>query len=98
MRGKEKAAQPRGGEEAPEIIDKKSLKQKLLSFLHEKENVLAALRRYSGKGSKKSDRDMARFNELTECADTLLSEGCGNILVPCDIKNGFRMILFGYLQ
>jgi len=48
-------------------------------LLNEKENALAALRRYSGKGANKNDRDMTKFNELTECADTLLSEGCGNI-------------------
>jgi len=56
--------------------DTVKLKKKLVSYLNEKENTLAALRRYSAKGPA---RDMDKFNTLTECADELLSLGFGDI-------------------
>lgn len=79
MRGKQdtKAQQNLDQGEQPKV-DKVALKTKLISFLNEGENALAALRRYSGKNKK--DGDMAKFNELTELADVLLSEGCANII------------------
>jgi hypothetical protein len=61
-------------------VDKALMRKRLASLLNNKETALSALRRYSGKGpNKEKDRDMEKFNTVTECADALLSAGCHNI-------------------
>jgi len=74
---KKPAKEPKSTKDEEEDVNRTTLLQNVCDLLSEKENVLAALKRYSGKG--KEAKDMDKFNKLTEAADILLHNGYTNI-------------------
>ncbi len=66
-------------DEENEEINKVALLQTVCDLLNPRENVIAALKRYGGRGKEKEGRDMDKFNKLTEAADTLLNNGYNDI-------------------
>jgi len=56
-------------------LDKSQLKSSIIELLNPRETVTSALKRYSGRGQDKRQKDIAKFDRLTENADFLLAAG-----------------------